>query len=193
MKKLLVAAVAALILATAVPAQGSPAVTVILAGSEEADSIVIRLSEGGHDFVIDSAGPLEVGGGVCLHPEANPNQLVCETAKIGGFEVNVGGGDDVVDIGRMVGIPVTLRGGPGDDRLVGGSGSQGDKLIGGSGDDELWGRSGPDVLYGGEGDDLLCGGQGDDRLVGGDGDDVLKGEGGEDTLLGGSGLNELLQ
>jgi len=195
MKKLLAAAVAALILVIgiAVPAQGAPGVTVILAGGEEADTISIDLSGDGHSFAIYSASPLEVGGGVCTHPEGMPNELLCETSKISGFEVNSGGGDDTVTIGRLVGIPVTLRGGADNDRLMGGSGSLGDKLIGGAGNDELWGRSGPDLLYGGDGDDTLCGGQGDDRLVGGAGDDVLKGEAGEDVLLGGTGENELLQ
>lgn len=193
MKKLLIAAIAALTLATAVPAQGSPAVTVILAGGEEADTISINVSADGRNFAIHSASALEVGGGVCTHPEEMQNELLCEAAKISGFEVNAGGGDDTVTIGRTVGIPVTLRGGPGNDRLIGGSGVVGDKLIGGAGDDELWGRAGPDLLYGGSGDDLLCGGQGDDRLVGGSGDDVLRGEAGEDVLLGGSGENLLSQ
>jgi len=193
MKKLLIAAIAALTLAIAVPAQGSPTVTVILAGGEEADTISIDVSADGRNFAIYSASPLEVGGGVCAHPEGMPNELLCETDKISGFEVNTGGGDDTVTIGRTVGVPVTLRGGPGNDRLMGGSGVVGDKLIGGAGDDELWGRAGPDLLYGGSGNDLLCGGQGDDRLVGGTGDDVLKGEAGEDLLLGGTGENTLSQ
>ncbi len=72
---------------------------------------------------------------------------------IGGFEVNAGGGDDSVTVAREVPIPVTLRGGPGDDRLVGGG--AGDKLIGGPGDDVLIGRAGDDSLFGGPGNDLL--------------------------------------
>ncbi len=193
MKKLLIAALAVLTLAIAVPAQGAPGVVVILAGGEEADTITIDVSPDGRDFVIHSASPLEVGGGVCIHPEETPNELLCEAAKISGFEVNAGGGNDTVTIGRSVGIPATLRGGAGNDRLMGGSGVVGDKLIGGAGDDELWGRAGPDLLYGGSGNDVLCGGPGDDRLVGGSGDDVLKGEAGDDVLLGGPGENVLSQ
>ena len=158
-----------------------PRLTVLLAGGAEANTISIALSPDGRTYVIDSVVPLEVGGSVCWHPEAQPNELVCEAASIGGFEVNAGAGDDSVTVAREVPIPVTLRGGPGQDRLVGGAG--GDKLVGGSGDDVLIGRAGADSLFGGSGDD---------RLVGGSGNDLLRGDGGEDTLLGGSGQNVLV-
>jgi len=196
MKKLLSFAIAAVATAAfiAAPASGSPGVVVILAGGEEADTISINYStEVPHSFVIDSASPLEVGGDVCAHPEGVMNELLCDSTKVSGFEVNVGGGDDVVTVGRAVGVAVTLRGGPGNDQLVGSSSVIGDKLIGGPGDDILMGRAGPDLLYGGPGSDHLYGGPDDDRLVGGSGNDILRGEAGEDTLLGGSGENELFQ
>lgn len=155
--------------------------TVLLAGGAEANTIAIALSPDGRSYVIDSVVPLEVGGSVCWHPPEQLNELVCEAASIGGFEVNAGGGDDSVTVMREVPIPVTLRGGPGLDRLIGGSG--GDKLIGGVGDDTLVGRAGADSLFGGPGDD---------RLIGGSGNDLLNGDGGEDVLLGGSGRNELV-
>jgi hypothetical protein len=159
-----------------------PPLTVLLAGGAEESMISIALSPDGRSYVIDSVAPLEVGGAVCSHPEGQENELVCEAAAIGGFEVNAGAGDDSVAVARDVPIPVTLRGGPGQDRLVGGSG--GDKLIGGVGDDVLVGRGGADSLFGGPGDD---------RLVGCSGNDLLHGNGGEDTLLGGSGQNDLVQ
>ena len=114
--------------------------------------------------MIDSAAPLEVGGGVCAHPDAMPTQLVCDAAKISGFEVNAGGGDDHVTIGRTVGVPVTLRGGPGNDHLSGGGGTLGDKLVGGSDDDRLVGGPGPDVLRGEAGSDVVLGGSGENSL-----------------------------
>jgi Ca2+-binding RTX toxin-like protein len=187
MKKLLSFALAAFVAAvlTAAPASAGPGVVVILAGGEEADTISIDFStEVAHSFAIDSASPLEVGGGVCTHPEGVMNELLCDSTRVSGFEVNTGGGDDTVTVGRAVGVSVTLRGGPGADQLVGGSSVFGDKLIGGPGDDILMGRAGPDLLYGGSGND---------HLYGGSGNDVLRGEGGEDLLLGGSGENELFQ
>jgi Ca2+-binding RTX toxin-like protein len=155
--------------------------TVLLAGGSEANTIAIALSPDGRSYVIDSVVPLDVGGSVCWHPEGLENELVCAATSIGGFEVNSGAGDDSVSVAREVPIPVTLRGGPGQDRLLGGAGA--DKLIGGPDGDVMIGRAGADSLYGGPGDD---------RLIGGSGNDVLRGDSGEDTLLGGSGSNQLL-
>jgi Ca2+-binding RTX toxin-like protein len=157
-----------------------PSLTLLLAGGSEANTITIALSPEGRTYVIDSVVPLEVGGSVCWHPENQANELICEATAIGGVEVNAGGGDDSVTVSPLIPIPVTLRGGPGEDRLVGGSAA--DKLVGGPGDDVLIGRAGADSMFGGPGDDQLIGGRGDDQLHGGSG---------EDALLGGSGQNSL--
>lgn len=167
--------------APSAPAAETP-LTVLLAGGAEESDIRIALSPDGRTYVIDSVAPLEVGGNVCWHPEGQPNELICEAAPIGGFEVNAGSGDDSVSVAREVPIPVTLRGGPGEDRLAGGSG--GDKLVGGVGNDVLIGRAGADSLFGGPGGD---------RLVGCSGNDLLQGNSGSDTLLGGSGQDTLVQ
>jgi RTX calcium-binding nonapeptide repeat (4 copies) len=177
MKKLLLISFAFLALLTPAAAHAAPKTyTVLLAGGEEANAIRIWLSTDGREYVIDSGGQLEVGGNVCAHPEGMPNELVCPAPSIAGFEVNAGGGGDRVAVAPAVSIPVTMRGGAGDDILLGGSGA--DKLIGGEGDDRL---------VGGRGDDLLFGGEGMDVLVGGPGNDVLRGGYGEDRLTAGSG------
>jgi Ca2+-binding RTX toxin-like protein len=174
--------VTALLAANAAAAHASkPSLTVLLAGGSEPNTISISLSADGRSYTIESASPLEVGGTVCTHPEGMENELICEAAPIGGFEVNAGAGPDSVSVGRAVPVPVTMRGGAGEDRLAGGGGD--DKLLGGSGDDVLVGRPGADSLYGGPGND---------RLVGCSGNDLLSGGSGEDTLLGGSGRNELM-
>ncbi len=184
MKRAILIAMTVLAAAAAVttPAAGKQSLTVLLAGGVEESQITIALSADGRSYVIDSVAPLEVGGDVCWHPEGMPNELLCEAAPIGGFEVNAGAGDDSVTVAREVPIPVTLRGGPGLDRLVGGGG--GDKLVGGPDNDVLIGRAGADSLFGGPGDD---------RLAGCAGDDLLRGNSGVDTLLGGSGRNLLAQ
>jgi Ca2+-binding RTX toxin-like protein len=166
-------------------------VTVLLAGGSEADTITIGLSLDGRAYVIDSPVPLEVGGSVCWHPDAQVNELICEATAIGGFEVNAGGGDDSIVVAAAVPVPVTLRGGPGGDRLVGGLGS--DKLVGGPGDDVLVGNVGKDLLFGGPGDDHLTGGPDYDVLRGGPGEDALAGGPGPDLLDGGSGRNQLIR
>ena len=84
-----------------------------------------------------------------------------------------------------------VRGGPGNDLLVGGSEpGHRDDLTGGSGFDVIFGRRGADVIYGvgdrdtivgGRGGDLLNGGTGRDRIWGGPGRDVIEGDFGFDA------------
>jgi len=180
MKRALLIAITVLVAVSATPAHAAErSLNLLLAGGPEDNSIEIALSADGRSFVIDSIAPLEVGGGVCSHPEGKANEIVCEAAAIAGFEVNVNGGDDSVVIGKTVPVPVTLRGGPGDDKLVGGAGN--DRLLGGADDDVLVGRAGNDWLAGSTGDDKLVGGSGDDKLLGGPG---------TNALFGGSGNNQ---
>jgi Ca2+-binding RTX toxin-like protein len=159
---------------------GERSVTVLLTGGNEANAIHIGLSPDGRSYVIDSDAVLEVGGSLCIHPEGNMNELLCEASAIAGFEVNPNGGGDTVHVSRVVTLPTTLRGGPGDDLLIGGSGD--DKLIGGVGNDQLISRGGDDALYGGSGDDMLYGGLGDDLLRGGPGSNVLVGGSGNNSV-----------
>ena len=156
--------------------------TVLLAGGPESNEIRIWLTPDGRTYVIDSIYQLEVGGNVCEHPAGNTNELVCQAPQVASFEFNADGGDDVARVASQVHIPVTMRGGPGADKLVGGAGA--DKLIGGEGPDRLIGR---------EGDDVLLGGEGNDTLYGGAGNDILRGGPGADELNGGTGENHLEQ
>lgn len=157
-------------------------VNVVLAGDDFDNTISIGVTPDGHQYTIESAAPLAVGGELCWHPEGSEDQLLCEATAIAGFEINANGGDDKISLAATVPVPATLRGGPGADHLTGGNGD--DKLVGGPGDDQLIGRGGNDSLFAGSGDDQLSGGSGDDRLLGGSGMDVL---------LGGSGVNEIVQ
>jgi len=186
MKKAILIVVAALA-AQAVPVAhaGVRQWNVLFTAGPEANSIKIGLSADGRSYEIDSIVPLEVAGDVCAHPEGEPNKLTCVATAISGFEVNAGGGDDEVTISPAVPVPVSLRGGPGDDRLAGGGGD--DKLVGGVGADVLLGRGGNDSLFGGPDRDRLLGGPGDDLLRGGPGADVLDGGPGEDRIRGDAG------
>lgn len=182
MKKLLLISLVLWGLTLPAAAHAEKTYTVLLAGGDEDNVIKVWLSPDGRQYVIDSVVQLEIGGTVCAHPEDNPNELLCDAPAIAGFEVNAGGGDDHVQVAKHVAVPVTMRGGTGDDLLLGGGGT--DKLIGGSGDDRLIGWRGNDLLYGGSGDDVL---------VGNAGGDVLRGGPGMDTLTGGPGADDLLQ
>lgn len=159
-----------------------PTFNVLLAGGEEGDDIHIWLTPDGRTYVIESGVPLEVGGTICEHPPGLETELDCQAVSVSSFTVNAVGGDDQVHVAPSVTISVTLRGGPGNDVLVGGSGD--DSIYGGSGNDKLSGRIGNDVLYGGDGGD---------ELFGGPGNDILKGGAGQDLLAGGPGHNVVQQ
>lgn len=93
-------------------------------------------------------------------------------AVIGG---DGGPGSDVLRCFPELAPPCNLRGGPGDDRLIGGAANhQADRLDGGGGRDFLSGRGGNDTLLGGGGNDRLRGGGGTDVLRGGSGADALE-------------------
>jgi hypothetical protein len=158
-----------------------PSVNLLITGGPEQNMLDVKLSPDGREYVIDSTAPLEVGGAVCTHPEALESRLLCPATAIAGFEINAGGGNDSAIISSKISVPVTLRGGPGDDRLYGGGAF--DKLVGGPGEDTLVGRAGNDALYGGPGNDRLYGGSGDDLLHGGPGDDAIVGGSGADMIV----------
>ncbi|PZG02679.1 hypothetical protein [Micromonospora deserti] len=82
------------------------------------------------------------------------------------------------------GLPATVVGTDGADRLVGTAGD--DVIVGRAGDDVIAGRGGDDVICGGDGADRLAGGPGDDVLLGGAGPDVVAGGPGDDRLYGGA-------
>ncbi|HYC80192.1 MAG TPA: hypothetical protein VEB65_00305, partial [Solirubrobacterales bacterium] len=93
-------------------------VNVVLAGDDLDNTISIGVTPDGRQYTIDSAAPLAVGGGLCWHPGESEDHLLCEATAIAGFEINANGGDDTISLAASVPVPATLRGGPGDDRLV---------------------------------------------------------------------------
>ncbi len=183
MKRAILTLLAILAAQTAMVARAeTTSYTVVLAGGTAQNMIHIWLTPDGYSYVIDSAVPLEVGGTVCENTPGNPNELVCKAPLVAGFEVNAGPGDDSVAVAATVAIPVTMRGGPGDDTLGGGGAA--DKLIGSAGNDHLSGHAGNDLIFGGPGADTIAGGNGNDMLRGGPG---------RDTITGGSGENNIRQ
>jgi Ca2+-binding RTX toxin-like protein len=106
------------------------------------------------------------------------------------------------------GVPATIVGTDGNDRLVGTSGA--DVIVGGPGSDDIFGGRGDDLicggptrprtffgdpifqfLTGGPGDDTVVGGRGPDEVFGDDGADVLIGKSGRDSMGGGDGLDSM--
>jgi Ca2+-binding RTX toxin-like protein len=156
-------------------------VNLLISGGNDNNAFHVALSPDGRSYTIVSTIALEVGGDICDHPEEIPNELFCRATAIAGFEVNSAGGSDSVFFTSDIPVPVTIRGGPGNDRLIGGGAA--DKIVGGPGDDVVTGR---------RGDDWILGGPGTDRLFGGPGNDQLRGGPDEDKLVGGPGTNELV-
>jgi Ca2+-binding RTX toxin-like protein len=174
----------ALTLLAAVPvplARAAEPVNLLISGGREKNGFHIALSADGRDYAIVSTVPLEVGGNLCEHPEEIPTELLCTAPEIAGFEVNSGGGADSVFFTSDIPVPVTIRGGGGNDKLYGGGAS--DKVVGGPGDDLLFGRRGDDWILGGPGRDLLSGGPGNDQLRGGPDKDQLNGGPGQNQLI----------
>jgi VCBS repeat-containing protein len=95
-----------------------------------------------------------------------------------------------------LGVPATIVGTPGDDRLRGTPHT--DSIVGLGGDDRIIGGGGLDVICGGAGDDLMTTGKGPDKISGGPGDDrlysrrgpdLVYGEAGDDLLNGGPAVD----
>src|SRR3954469_26031696 len=136
MKKSLLIVLTLLAAAPALPAHAEPGpLTLLIAGSRENNAFSIVLSPDGREYRIVSTLELEAGGDTCWHPEEIPTELACKAMAIAGFEVNADGGNDTVTFSSDIPIPVTIRGGPGKDRLTGGGAA--DKIGGGPDDDVL--------------------------------------------------------
>jgi Ca2+-binding RTX toxin-like protein len=91
-----------------------------------------------------------------------------------------------------------IRGGPGEDVLIGSGRSQkifagggDDHVCAGGGNDIVHGRGGDDVIHGDGRGDMLFGNAGSDRLYGDILDDHLMGGSGADALVGGHGVDKM--
>ncbi len=143
--------------------------TVWFLGTEADDDI--RVTRSGADIVLEHSGerwswPAEDVRLLDLSGEAGSDTFTVEAS-----------------------VPAVLRGGDGDDTLVGSPVA--DTILGGPGRDSLSGRGGSDVLRGGLGDDWLAGGREADEIRGGGGDDWLAGGRGSDFVSGGNGRDTL--
>jgi Ca2+-binding RTX toxin-like protein len=115
-----------------------------------------------------------------------------DTAEVSLISISAEGGNDVVWLRQTAGLPATVSGGDGDDKLAGADGDDSlsgnagrDCIDGGGGNDRLAGNGSRDKLSGADGADRLYGGSSGDWLAGQNGDDQLFGEGGNDRLAGG--------
>jgi Ca2+-binding RTX toxin-like protein len=134
--------------------------TLVVLGSAAGNRIRIAFGRGRYS-VTDSAG---VGAGGESGCERGNDGVDCPSGSLESLLVDGGPGADRVTISASVppSVDVTVDGGGGNDRIVGGRGA--DHLRSGSGGrDTVIGRAGGDALYGGGNDpDRLFGGPGPD-------------------------------
>lgn len=122
----------------------------------------LRVSAVGDDFTFTDTRNRVRARGRCWQIEAHT--VRCWLERTGSPLLRLGDRGDRVKLTESA----TVRGGRGDDVLLG--------------PDDRYGGA---IMYGGPGDDTLRGGRGDDRLTSGAGNDVVYGRGGEDELRDG--------
>ena len=89
------------------------------------------------------------------------------------------------DVPTCEGVPATIVGTEGNDRINGTPGD--DVIVGLGGRDRIAGGAGNDLICGYGGHDTVSGGPGADRLFGGGGRDHIMGNKGRDRIDGGKG------
>ena len=97
----------------------------------------VRIATAGSDHVLSDVGPIDIepsAAGACARQAAN--QVACPAAGV--VRASVDAGDLADRVTTTQSLPVTVRGGDGNDRLVTGSGA--DTLHGDAGHDTLLGR-----------------------------------------------------
>lgn len=152
-----------------------------IANDGQTNVVNISLS-GGKIIVKDTAG-LAAGDGC-----KNTDSLTVQCTKPNTFVLDLKDGNDIVNNGTSV--TIFAYGGPGNDVLNGGSGSDG--LFGADGNDTINGNAGSDNLSGGLGDDVISGGDGNDNIDDDDGKDVLSGGAGNDRIVDYGGAGDVI-
>jgi hypothetical protein len=164
-------------------------------GGAGGSGVNVGLSDGGRITFSSSLGDeiVAVTGG-CERPDDDPYLALCD-APAAGIAVEMGDGDDSVNVRDVLPVPARIDGGDGPDVLGGLYEGGSETIAGGPGNDSVNGRGGADHVDGGSGDDKVRGGPGADIVLGGEGTDTLSGDDdatvSADVLDGGPGLDTL--
>lgn len=162
---------------------GTPGTVTLMADPRNPGKTVLFINgTAASDVIVVQPSPFQPGHLWVIYPGVTPMPVV--TGPADRIAVCGQAGHDVVTIDPRLAQPTELRGGDGNDTLVGGGGP--DTMFGDAGSDTLVGGAGHDILLGGAGVDYLFGGFGSDLLIGGLGADQLHGQDGGDLLIGAS-------
>ena len=174
-------------LASTVAVSGANTVRVAETG-DEANSITVAYSSGTDSYAITDAAATLTPSGICT--PVDTHHATCPGIGIKTINVATGEREDTIALDAGT-IPVTitenLDGGGADDTVTGAN-TPG-TIRGGSGNDRVIGRG---TLKGGSGNDALTGSLHADRLRGSSGRDTFDGGFGADDIGGGSGTDTLV-
>ncbi|MCS6978295.1 MAG: tandem-95 repeat protein [Gemmatales bacterium] len=170
-------------------------------GTGQRDRVVVRQAGG----TIKVATQFGLGGseGDCpdgrddeMEQDCNPDEgrsgwcrVQFASTTVSSLFIDVRGGDDRVWIGSLNARPVTIHGGPGNDRLRGSPGA--DLIVDLSGHNVIWSRGGNDTIHAGDGNDWIWADGGDDLIHTGNGSNCVHASTGDDTIFGGDGRDIL--
>lgn len=145
--------------------------------------IVGGVSLGGGNDKLGNSGLIEATGGAAVDMGAGDDHVNLYVGATIVGKLLLGDGNDLVT-GTSWG-DFDIDAGEGDDQIYIGDGA--DHVAGGNGDDTIYAGGGNDVLDGGAGNDRLFGEVGNDTIDGGDGNDVIDGGAGDDVIRAGAG------
>ncbi len=193
------------------PTAASPAGRIIIAGP--ASGSHLRLSTEARTIVVE--GVMADAPPRGCHFTHGHRAASCSLAGATAIEVEMGPGNDFVEVLDPLPLDLTVRLGYGEDKFIGNAeedlcypegsrrnrclgeggddicitGSQNSDCVGGDGDDYCRTSAGSDGCWGGPGDDACYMGRGQDGCHGEAGDDRLFGEHDPDQLYGGEGFD----
>lgn len=208
--RLLIAGLTALVL-LALPGTATPAGRIVIFGNAVSGTH-LKVSKGGGNIVVEGAMASAQPKGCSL---AARQVAICPIAGAGGIEIDMGPGNDFVEVLDPLPFTLTTHLGDGEDKFIGNAekdvcypegsrrnrcigeggddvcitGSLNSDCVGGDGNDYCRTSTGSDGCWGGAGDDVCYMGPGQDGCHGEAGDDRLYGELSADQLYGGEGFD----